>query len=58
MPVHLAEHIALGRHIPGIFILNDKLTIGQAIDKLILIAEASFDDEYQNQILYLNSNYL
>ncbi|MEA5502497.1 hypothetical protein VB735_05115 [Halotia wernerae UHCC 0503] len=53
MPVHLAEHIAQGRHVPGIFILNDKLTIGQAIDELILIAEASFDDEYQNQILHL-----
>ncbi|MCC5631468.1 DUF5615 family PIN-like protein [Nostoc sphaeroides] len=53
MPVHLAEHIAQGRNIPGIFILNDKLTIGQNINELILIAEASFDNEYQNQILHL-----
>ncbi len=38
---------------PGIFILNDKLTIGQNINELIIIAEASFDDEYQNQIVHL-----
>ncbi|NDJ25832.1 hypothetical protein GS682_30445 [Nostoc sp. B(2019)] len=53
MPGHLAEHIAQDRHIPGIFILNDKLTIGQTIDELILIAQASFDNEYQNQIIHL-----
>ncbi|NMG08516.1 DUF5615 family PIN-like protein [Brasilonema sp. UFV-L1] len=53
MPVHLVEHINQGRHIPGIFILNDKLTIEQNIDELILIAEASFDGEYQDQIVHL-----
>jgi hypothetical protein len=53
MPVHLADHIAEGRHVPGIFILNPKLSMGQNIDELILIAEGSFDDEYQDQIVNL-----
>ena len=53
MPVHLKDHITQGRHIPGIFILNDKLSIGQTINELILIAEASFNDEYQDQIINL-----
>ncbi|KYC38298.1 hypothetical protein WA1_38875 [Scytonema hofmannii PCC 7110] len=53
MPVHLADHIAQGRHIPGIFILNDKLTIGETVDELILIAEGSFEGEYQDQIVHL-----
>ncbi|MGL5066106.1 MAG: hypothetical protein ACRC62_39555 [Microcoleus sp.] len=53
MPVHLADHIAAGRHIPGILILNAKLTIGQTIDELTLIAEAAFDEEYQDQIVHL-----
>ncbi|ALF55544.1 hypothetical protein ACX27_26275 [Nostoc piscinale CENA21] len=53
MPVHLADHIAQGRNVPGIFILNEKFTIGQNIEELILIAEASFDNEYQNQIIHL-----
>jgi hypothetical protein len=53
MTIHLADHIAQGRHIPGILILNTNLSIGQSIEELILIAEASFDDEYQDRIEYL-----
>jgi hypothetical protein len=53
MPVHLDDHIAQGRHVPGIFILNADLSIGQNLDELILIAEGSFDDEYQDQIVFL-----
>ncbi len=29
MPVHLHDHLAEGRHIPGIFILNSKMGIRQ-----------------------------
>jgi hypothetical protein len=29
------------------------LSIGETINELILIAEASFDDEYQDQIIHL-----
>ncbi|MEG5083863.1 DUF5615 family PIN-like protein [Microcoleus sp. AT8-B4] len=53
MPVHLTDHLAEGHHIPGIFILNSKLSIGQNIRQLIFIAEASFNDEYQDQIVHL-----
>jgi hypothetical protein len=57
MPVHLAEHLAQARHIPGIFILNPKLSIGQNIDELIFIADASFQNEYKNQIIHLPYSY-
>jgi Domain of unknown function (DUF5615) len=53
MPVHLTDHIAQGRHVPGILILNSDLSIGQILDELILIAEASFEEEYQDQIVHL-----
>lgn len=53
MPVHLKDHLEKNQHIPGIFILNPHLSIGQNIDELILIAEGSFDDEYQDQIIHL-----
>jgi len=53
MPVHLTDWIAAGRSMPGIFILNAGLTIGQNLKELILIAEYSFEDEYQNQIIHL-----
>ena len=42
MPKHLADHLASGRHVAGIFILNDAMNMGQVMDELILIAEASF----------------
>lgn len=53
MPVHLNDHLQANRHIPGIFILNANLSIGQNIDELILIAECSFFNEYQDQIIHL-----
>ncbi|OYD96201.1 hypothetical protein CDG76_05120 [Nostoc sp. 'Peltigera membranacea cyanobiont' 210A] len=53
MPVHLADHIAINRHVPGIFILNQNLSIGENIEELIIVALASEDDEYQDRIVYL-----
>ncbi|WP_193194434.1 DUF5615 family PIN-like protein [Nostoc sp. MG11] len=53
MPVHLADYIAVNRHVPGIFILNPNLSIGENIEELIIVALASEDDEYQDRIVYL-----
>ena len=53
MPVHLIDHLKENRHIPGIFILNVGMSIGETLDELILIAECSFDGEYQDQIIHL-----
>lgn len=32
MPVHLVDRLAQGGHIPGIFVLNQDLSIGQNIE--------------------------
>jgi Domain of unknown function (DUF5615) len=53
MPRHLADHLALGRHIPGIFVVGLAMMLGQIIDELVLIAGASADDEFRDLILYL-----
>ena len=58
MPAHLVEHINEGRHIPGIFLLNVKLTIGQNVDELIFLAQVSFEGEYQDQIIHLPHSYV
>ncbi|NEO47017.1 MAG: hypothetical protein F6K55_23995 [Moorea sp. SIO4A3] len=57
MPTHLADYITEGNHIPGIFILNTKLSMGENIDELVFLAEASFENEYQDQIIYLPHSY-
>lgn len=53
MPVHLRDHLAAGRHCPGIFILNPKLSMGTLMDDLELIWEASEWTEYRDLIRHL-----
>lgn len=53
MPVHLVDHLAQDRHVPGILIQNPNLSIGENLEELIIAASASFDEEYQDRIEYL-----
>ncbi|RKU31428.1 hypothetical protein C6499_04435 [Candidatus Poribacteria bacterium] len=53
MPQHLEDHLAAGHHVPGIFMINLKVSIGLIIEDLILIAGASHEDEYIDQIVYV-----
>ncbi|MEA5468046.1 DUF5615 family PIN-like protein [Spirulina sp. 06S082] len=56
MPKHLAQHLEEGGHIPGIFTIDLEIGMGQLLDELILIASASFEDEYRDRIEYLPLN--
>lgn len=53
MPSHLQNHLAQGRHIPGILVLNPKMSIGETLEELVLICGASEEKEYQDRILFL-----
>jgi hypothetical protein len=53
MPVHLQNHLAAGRHVPTIFILNDGMSIGQTAEELALISVAAQSDEYADMIRFL-----
>jgi len=53
MPVHLQDHLAAGRHASGIFILNDNMSLGETVEELILIWEASDAEEYFDQLWHL-----
>lgn len=53
MPVHLADHLAEDRHVPGILVLRPHASIGEVIDDLIIIAIAAFEDEYRDRIAYI-----
>ena len=53
MPVHLADHLAAGRHVPGILTLDLSEGMARLLDELILIAGASRNDEYQDRIEYM-----
>jgi hypothetical protein len=53
MPGHLADHVAAGRHIPGILHLSPAMTIHEVAEELALIAGAGLPSEFQDQIRYL-----
>ncbi len=53
MPPHLTDHVAQGRHVSGIFIMNPNMSRGDTIEELILIVATSEVDEYQDSIRYL-----
>lgn len=49
MPPHLAQ----GHHIPGILIFNERMSIGETIEELLLIAEEGVPSAYRDCITYL-----
>lgn len=57
MPEHLQNHLAEGRHIPGILELNPNMSIGETIDELLLAWAASKADEYSDRIVFLPVSY-
>ena len=53
MPVHLTEHLAAGHHVPGIFVLSERLTMKETILDLALTWGASELHEYTDFISHL-----
>ena len=53
MPQHLREHLASGHHVPGIFTIDLNVSMRVVLEELILIALASQENEYLDQIVYV-----
>ena len=53
MPQHLSDHLSAGHHVPAIFTINLAVPMGKIIEELLLIAGASNENEYINEIKYL-----
>lgn len=53
MPVHLADHLAEGKHTPGILVFRRKTTIRAIIEDLVLVAAIANNDEFSNQIVHI-----
>jgi hypothetical protein len=50
---HAFNRIAAGQPMPGVFEVTSVAPVGQAIDDLILLAECSFDGEWEGQVRFL-----
>jgi len=53
IPKHLFDHLAAGHHVPGIIMINSGVPSGTILEDLILIAGASHEDEFRDQIIYI-----
>ena len=47
------ERVQAGLAMPGVFEINRSIPIGVAIEEIILIAEGSFEGEWEGQVQYL-----
>jgi hypothetical protein len=50
---HAYECVRAGQPMPGVFEVSRTAPIGRAIEDLLLLAECSFDDEWEGQVRYL-----
>ena len=53
IPRHLSNHIALGHHVLGVFMIKRNVSMGAILEALILIAKASHDDEFFDRFIYI-----
>ena len=52
MPGHLSNFLAMGRHCPGVIIIDQELATGRAIEAVILVWEASGPQDWADQYNY------
>jgi hypothetical protein len=50
---HAYDRVAAGLAMPGVFEVPNTLSIGPAIDDLLLVVECSFESEWEGQVRYL-----
>src|SRR5450432_370161 len=53
MPDFAFERIDAGREVPGVFVLNDLMPVGQAIGEILLVIECSEQSEWSNRVVHL-----
>jgi hypothetical protein len=53
VPAFAYERMRGGESMPGVFVVDDRAAIGQAIDDVLLFALCSEESEWEGQVLYL-----
>lgn len=53
MPKHFVEHLAAGRHAPGVLCIRKYVTMAELIDVLYLIWYASDTEEYRDRLVFI-----
>jgi len=53
VPDYAYERVAAGKKMPGVFVLNDRHPIGQAIQEVLMISACSEQAEWNGHVVYL-----
>ena len=53
MPGHIRSRLAGGAHVAGVFIVDDRASIGDCIADILLVAECSEVEEWRDRIVYV-----
>jgi Domain of unknown function (DUF5615) len=53
MPGHLADHVAAGGHVPGIFLVDPQVSLPVLATSLAFVAGASLVDQHVDQLTFL-----
>jgi hypothetical protein len=53
MPDFAYERLSRNQKMAGMFVVNDRMAVRQAIDDLLLIVDVTEQTEWKSQILYL-----
>jgi predicted nuclease of predicted toxin-antitoxin system len=53
LPHFAYERVVAGDPMPGVFVINDRLPVGQAIEEILLVATCSEASEWTGKVLYL-----
>lgn len=55
LPAFAFERVVAGEPMPGVFVINDRLPVGRAIEELALVTTCSEASEWEGRVLYLIS---
>ncbi len=53
LPAFAFERVVAGEPMPGVFVINDRLPVGRAIEELALVITCSEASEWEGKVLYL-----
>ncbi|MDZ8242049.1 MAG: DUF5615 family PIN-like protein [Nostoc sp. ChiQUE01a] len=53
MPDFVYQRLIVGKPVSGLFVINDRMPIRQAIDELLLLVDCSEQAEWKGVVLYL-----
>lgn len=53
MERHAKDRLSLGKAMPGLFLIRQKVPIGRAIEEIVVVAECTEHEEWDGIIQYL-----